>query len=347
MATAKKLPSGNYRVLVYTGKDASGKRQYKSFTDPDKRTAEFLASEYLTRKRKGGTTAELTLAQAIEQYIDSKEHVLSPTTVQAYRSIAKHRFGALQKLSLAALDSAAVQSAINREAVECSPKTVANAYGLISAACAMFAPDLRLRVTLPAKKRQLRTLPTPEQVIHAVQGTSVELPALLALWLSLRMSEVRGLRYGDISGDILTIRRTVLHVGDHEEVREQTKTFTSTRRLRLPPYLRQLIGKGKPDEPIIKESGAVIYNRFVAAIDAAGLPHMRFHDLRHLNASVMLQLGVPDKYAMERGGWSTNAVLQTVYQHTFSDKRKAVDDQIDRYFDALCNTKCNTDTENA
>ena len=124
----------------------------------------------------------------------------------------------------------------------------------------MFAPDLRLRVTLPAKKRQLRTLPTPEQVIRAVQGTSVELPALLSLWLSLRMSEVRGLRYGDISGDILTIRRTVLHVGDHEEVREQTKTFTSTRRLRLPPYLRQLIGKGKPDEPIIKESGAVIYN---------------------------------------------------------------------------------------
>ena len=145
----------------------------------------------------------------------------------------------------------------------------------------MFAPDLRLRVTLPAKKRQLRTLPTPEQVIRALQGTSVELPALLALWLSLRMSEVRGLRYGDISGDILTIRRTVLHVGDHEEVREQTKTFTSTRRLRLPPYLRQLIGKGKPDEPIIKESGAVIYNRFVAAIAAAGLPHMRFHDLRH------------------------------------------------------------------
>lgn len=57
MATAKKLPSGNYRVLVYTGKDASGKRQYKSFTDPDKRTAEFLASEYLTRNRRGRVAA--------------------------------------------------------------------------------------------------------------------------------------------------------------------------------------------------------------------------------------------------------------------------------------------------
>jgi hypothetical protein len=36
------------------------------------------------------------------------------------------------------------------------------------------------------------------------------------------------------------------------------------------------------------------------------LPHTRFHDLRHLNAAVMLKLSVPDKYALERGGWSTS-----------------------------------------
>lgn len=344
MATAKKLPSGNYRVLIYIGKDENGKRKYKSFTDPKKSMAEFMADQYLATHSKRRDNSGLTLGQAIEQYIDAKEHVLSPTTVQAYRSIARHRFTALQKLTLSELDAATVQSAINREAVSCSPKTIANAYGLISAACAMFAPDLRLRVTLPAKKRQMRALPTPAQVIQAVRGTNVELPAMLALWLSLRLSEVRGLRYGDISGDTITVHRTVLHVGDHDEVREQTKTYNSTRRLRLPPYLKQLIGKGAPDEPIVKESGSVIYNRFVAAIAAAGLPHMRFHDLRHLNASVMLQLGVPDKYAMERGGWSTNAVLQSVYQHTFSDKRKAVDDMIDSYFEELCNMKSNTDT---
>lgn len=91
----------------------------------------------------------------------------------------------------------------------------------------------------------------------------------------------------------------------------------------------------------------MIYNRFVAAIAATGLPHMRFHNLRHPNASVMLQLAVPGKYAMEHGGWSTNAVLQTVYLHTFSDYHKALGDQIDRYLGELCNTKCDTDTENA
>ena len=65
---------------------------------------------------------------------------------------------------------------------------------------------------------------------------------------------------------------------------------------------------------------------------------MSFHDLRHMNASVMLALNVPDKYAMERGGWSTNHVMKSVYQHTFSAERKAVDDRIDDYFTGIYDT---------
>ena len=56
-----------------------------------------------------------------------------------------------------------------------------------------------------------------------------------------------------------------------------------------------------------------------------------------MNASIMLMLGVPDKYAMERGGWSSSGVLKSVYQHTFSEERKLVDERIDGYFDALLN----------
>ena len=42
------------------------------------------------------------------------------------------------------------------------------------------------------------------------------------------------------------------------------------------------------------------------------LPHMSFHDLRHVNASVMALLKIPDKYAMERGGWKTDSVMKIV-----------------------------------
>lgn len=50
-------------------------------------------------------------------------------------------------------------------------------------------------------------------------------------------------------------------------------------------------------------------------LDERGL-QLSFHDLRHLSASVMLMLGVPEKYAMERGGWKTPHVMKAVYQHT-------------------------------
>lgn len=103
----------------------------------------------------------------------------------------------------------------------------------------------------------------------------------------------------------------------------------------MPPYLVRLIGKGDPDEFIVKMAKNTIYSKFTSCIEAAGLPHMRFHDLRHLNASIMLQLGIPEKYAMERGGWTTNSTLQNVYQHTFSAERSAVDDKVDAYFNKL------------
>jgi integrase len=75
--------------------------------------------------------------------------------------------------------------------------------------------------------------------------------------------------------------------------------------------------------------------RFTRLLESKGIQHMSFHDLRHMSASIMLALGIPDKYAMERGGWSTPSVMKSVYQHTFSAERQAVDDKIDNYFNAL------------
>ena len=62
---------------------------------------------------------------------------------------------------------------------------------------------------------------------------------------------------------------------------------------------------------------------------------MTFHELRHMNASVMVLLGIPDKYAMERGGWSSPHIMQSVYKHTFSEERIEVHNRINDYFDKI------------
>lgn len=78
--------------------------------------------------------------------------------------------------------------------------------------------------------------------------------------------------------------------------------------------------------------------------ESAGMQHITFHDLRHVNASVMLRLGVSDAIAMECGGWSSPAALKSVYQETFVGDREQADTVIDEYFAALVT---NVDDANA
>lgn len=58
-------------------------------------------------------------------------------------------------------------------------------------------------------------------------------------------------------------------------------------------------------------------------------------DLRHYNASIMLALNVPDKYAMERMGYSTPATLKKVYQHTMAGKRAEVNSMINSHMNEM------------
>lgn len=331
MATAKKLPSGNWRVNLYTGKDLKGRRQYKSFTADTKKEAEFMAAEYnLKRKTK---PADLTLGEAMERYISSKENVLSPTTINSYRIIKKYHFPALVNLKLSALDQVTIQQAINSLSADKTPKTVHNAHGLLSATLNMFVPEFRLTTKLPRKQKAFKELPAPEVIINLVKGTEIELPVLLALWCGYRMSEIQGFYKSDFKNNILTVNRVTVTVNGEQITKSSAKTYNSNRQNRVPKRIAELIRAVEGDR-LVTLSGTAIYKRFVKLLEANGYK-MTFHDLRHLNASVMLQLGIPDKYAMERGGWSTTSTLKSVYQHTFSEERKKVDDTIDNYFESF------------
>ena len=76
----------------------------------------------------------------------------------------------------------------------------------------------------------------PVCITHIVKGTDVELPVLLAAWLSLRIGEVIGLKFKDV--DTVTheinVRRTIIKTKDGYKVREGCKTEKSKRQLELP-----------------------------------------------------------------------------------------------------------------
>ena len=156
---------------------------------------------------------------------------------------------------------------------------------------------------------------------------------MLAMWLSLSMSEIRALLVSSVHGDFLTVKGAVVDVDGVPTYKESNKAFDRTRTLRIPTAIMELIKKTdawKAGEGyLVPMSGQAIYKRWRRM-----QPDMTFHQLRHLNASIMMALGLPDTYAMERGGWSSRQTLNRVYQHTMASRRSEYDDMIDRYFEA-------------
>ena len=333
MATAKQLPSGSWRVQVYDGE----LKKTVSFTSKlhgkaGKNEAELMAREYqlgLKRKKQQGKT----VGECIDEYIHLKENILSPTTIDSYKRLQKNNLSELCNVLVSELTATQVQAHVNKLALTKSPKTVRNAHGLLVSVLNAYAPEIRLNTTLPKIQKKIKQLPEVKDVLKAVIGTDIELPCLLAIWCSLRMSEIRGAKKSDIKDGVLTVHDTVVTVnGEHIE-KHSTKTVESTRQVRLSEHLQSLIAALPPEQDkLTLLSGQAIYKRFSRLLEANGIKHMTFHDLRHMDASIMLALNIPDKYAMERGGWSSTNIMKSVYQHTFSSERQAADDKIDEYF---------------
>lgn len=352
MAKAKQLPSGSWRVQVYAGRDAAGKRQYRSFTALTRKEAEYNALQWQLHYREiSRDTSAMTLAEAMDKYIASKDGILSPSTIRGYDIIRRNHLQGLMELRLNRLTPAMVQEAINREAKPYTdkrgrtqaptPKSVRNIHGLLSAVLREYCPELRLNTTLPQKRLAEQAFLEPEQIgvlLRAVRGNEMEIPVLLALWLSLRSSEVTGLTWDcvDFERSTVTVRQARVRNKNNEWVAKATKTTSSTRTINAPPYIMDLLRRARagaaPEEPVVKIAGNCLYRRLKVILRKNHLPDIRFHDLRHTNASIMALLNVPDLYAQKRGGWATDRTMKLVYQHTMASKRNAVDQAIDAYF---------------
>lgn len=341
MAKAKQLPSGAWRVRVYIGKDASGKAQYESITRQTKKEAEYAALGIsLHHKDVMRDTANMTLKEAAVQYINNRRQSLSPSTIAGYEKVFRLYFQKLLDIPLKKITQTMLQREIDMMARDLSSKTIANAHGLLVAVFREFHPAFEAKTKLPKKQKFIPNIPGPEQIqeiFSAVQGTEIEIPVHLAIWLGMRMSEIRALRYDDIHDDYVVVNSAIVDVGK-EAVEKTTKSFAGTRMIPAPKSLIDKI-RALPHESehdfVTHLSGQAIYKRFTRALEAADIPHMRFHDLRHANASIMLMLGVPDKYAMERLGHATNSILQNVYQHTIQTEQRAIASKINDYFEKI------------
>lgn len=329
----KQLPSGKWHVQVMV----QGQRMGKTFRT--KEEASYWAAGIKTRCREAEKSPrDMTVGELLDRYIMSKDSVLSPSTIAGYKRIRRNWTKSFTQIRLADLTQERVQRQINLMAKTKSPKSIRNAHGLLTAALAEFWPEKVLRTTLPQKRRYEAAIPSQKDIVclaAAAEGRPIELPFLLAVWMGLRVSEIRGLTWDCIEGDMLHIKQAVVD-GEHGPEIKGTKTYSGDRWIRIPSRIQALIERQpRQDAFIVHMSGQAIYKAFSRLCEKSGVQHYRFHDLRHMQASVMLALGIPDKYAMERMGHTSTNMLRTVYQHTMQETREQVADMVDDYFSKL------------
>lgn len=328
------LPSGRFNAKVFDYTDANGKRHYKSITADSKSEVKKQIAVFLANREYSSGKENMTLGEAMGRYIEKKRNILSDSTIYGYEKIMKNNIQNLQKMKISKITSAVVMDSLQKDAETLSVKSLKNIYGL--AKTVLSENDIYVKLQFPQTVKKVRVLPEPSVIFNAVKGTNIELPVLLAMWLSLRMSEVLGLRYGDVRDGHLIVHSVVIQINKERIIdADRTKTTNSTRVLKIPPYIMQLIGSGKSEDHIVTLPSYSISQRFSRILNKNNIPHITFHDLRHINASVMLRLGISDKIAMERGGWASTGVLKQVYQESFMGDRENADSIIDNYFETM------------
>lgn len=361
MATAKKLPSGSWRCQVYSHTDQiiqpdgtiKKKRVYKSFTcdipgPKGKRQCEMIAAEWAAEKESAGKTMNITIGEAIDRYIEARKSVLSPRTIQDYMRIRKHDLQGLMGLKIATVSQESIQQAINLDAQIHSPKTVRNNHGLISAVMRVYRPNFKLSTRLPKNVRAELYIPKDAEIqalLDYVSGTCMELPILLAAFGPMRRGEICALTSDQINGNVVHVCRNMVDSGGNHWIIKAPKSYAGDRYIEYPDFVAKKFD-GRSGR-IVNLTPDVITGRFARCLKAAGLPHFRFHDLRHYSASIQHALGIPDSYIMQRGGWESDSTLKSIYRHTLSDRTSKMNQVANDYFTKLCNTESNTEIEKA
>lgn len=323
----RKLKSGTWFIQT----QVNGQR--RSFSAPTRAEVIRKATEY---KLTAVDAPSAPLGALIDHYIDVKRNVLSPATITRYEQTRRLEFQRLMDVSVRELSTDRLQAEINIMAADHSPKTVRNAYGLITAALSMFAPELHFRVTLPKKKRITYNIPTDEQIYDMLSHASENLTTaiMLAAFCGLRRGEIAALRSEDIQGKTIHVKSASVYDENRKQIDKAPKTFTSDRYVPAPDFVLEHI-KGKEGKvcPIALNS---ITRRFQELREKLGY-NFRFHDLRHYYASSLHAIGIRDQYIMKFGGWKSDAVLKSVYRGTLDDFEKKSANKAKRHFQKSAN----------
>ncbi len=300
--------------------------------------------------------------QTVKQYLEYwLEEVHKPTIrlssyVKYRRLIHIHILPALGHVQLQKLSPQQVQSLYKQKSGEgLSPKMVHSIHGVLhkslenavrwklvsSNVCDLLSPPRLVKQEIqPLAPDQARRL------VEAARGHRLEPVLILAITTGMRRGELLALRWQDIDFENknVQIRRTVdFFAGYGGYIETEPKTASGRRMIALPPFVIEVLRQHRVAQLELRlKAGSAweehdlvftglhgnylnpryILKMFDQVLQEAGLPHLRFHDLRHSAATLLLGMGIHPKVVQEILGHSNISMTMDIYSHVLPTMQK-------------------------
>lgn len=284
---------------------------------------------------------DVSVEEFLARWLSAIRRSVRETTYRRYETnVRVHLLPAFGHLRLSELHPLAIQQFYARKMGELSPRTVRYLHATLGRALRMAVRWGMLErsptdlVDPPKAGRREQRFLTPEQAVRLIEcsrGDRLHALYVLALTTGMRQGELLGLMWQDWEGERIFVRRTLINCGGRLWYGEP-KTQGSRRGLYLPPLAVQALarhrsrmeGEGNygPQRPIFcNRKGAPLLSQnlmrrsFHPLLERAGLPRVRFHDLRHTFASFLIHQGLHPKVVSDALGHSSIKLTMDTYSH--------------------------------
>ncbi|UOY92868.1 site-specific integrase [Ectobacillus sp. JY-23] len=335
--------------------EVTGKRKQKNKGGfKRQKDAQAALNKVLTEIEEGSylEPSKEKLSAFIDLWLEGKKMNLKESSYELYRRYAQTyitpKIGAV---TLEKLKPSHIQKLYNEMAQTHSPATVNKVHKILKGVLdqAVNFKYLRdnpaLRVEKPKEEKRSVTVWDEKQVQHfldIVKKSRYYIVFLLAVTTGMRRSEILGLRWQDIDFDqgTISIRQTL---SAQNKLLATAKTASSQRSIDLDAntlialkehrvrVLKEKMRQGSAyydlDLVCCTTTGKILHNESLwslwsAYVKESKLPRIRFHDLRHTHATLMLRAGVHPKVVAERLGHTNVSITLNTYSHVVKGMQK-------------------------
>jgi integrase len=345
---------GRFEGRYIKSYDAGGKARYASVfastyaevKDEVKEKLELAKVNYMLAQRVESAPKNLTIHQAMDNYLASIKYQIKPSTYNIYQRYIENYitpFFGNTRCDTLSLETA--QAFVNHQMENgLSAVTVQSVFSFFKAGIKTTRREKFFDVKLPKHTQiEVEILSIEEQKrLEAAAKASSEadhLAIVLCLYTGIRIGEVCGLMWHDIDFEcrIVHIRRTMQRIREDGDSNRKTKvvflppkSLTSARRIPLPEFLMDFLKErmdiadsnyvvsrnGKPVEP------RTLQYRFKNILELANVKQVNFHTTRHTFATRALENGFDVKSLSEILGHSSATVTLNKYAHALDEYKR-------------------------